>query len=77
YLACRLAGSSPQQCLYVGDAQRDIEAGVQAGMRTLIAAFGYIGEDEQPHCWGADGTVDSPAGVLHWLNRHARLQLYA
>jgi len=65
--ACRLAGSEPAQCVYVGDAQRDIEAGRSAGMHTLVALFGYIEADEDYRKWQADAAVDSPAGILDWL----------
>lgn len=68
--ACETAGSQPQQCLYVGDAERDIEAGQRAGMRTLVALFGYLRDDDQPENWGADGLVKTPAEILSWLNEH-------
>lgn len=66
--ACELCGSRANECLYVGDAERDIVAGRRAGMQTLVALFGYIGEDEQPESWGADGMVESPEAILHWLS---------
>lgn len=65
--AAKEAGLRAEECLYVGDAHRDIEAGRRAGMRTLVALFGYIGKDDQPQTWGADGMVRSPADILHWL----------
>jgi phosphoglycolate phosphatase len=65
--ACRLAGSEPAQCVYVGDAQRDIEAGRNAGMHTLVALFGYVDADDDYRTWQADAAVDSPAGILDWL----------
>ena len=65
--ACRLAGGRPEECLYVGDAQRDIEAGRNAGTATLIALFGYLGEDDHPETWGADGAVAQPSEILEWL----------
>ena len=68
--ACALAGSEPAQCLYVGDAARDIRAGKDAGMRTLVALFGYISKDETPQNWGADGMIHYPREVLDWLNAH-------
>lgn len=68
--ACQLAGSEAQQCLYLGDAARDIEAGKRAGMKTLVALFGYIGEDEQPANWGADGMIAHPAELLDWITAH-------
>ena len=68
--ACTQAGSRVAQCLYVGDAQRDIEAGRQAGMQTLVALFGYIGADEQPQCWGANGMIEHPLQILEWIDAH-------
>jgi phosphoglycolate phosphatase len=67
-LACERAGSQAHECLYVGDAQRDIEAGHNAGMPTLVALFGYIGEEDDPHNWGADALVETPGEILAWLN---------
>lgn len=68
--ACELAGSRPDECVYVGDAARDIEAGIRAGMHTLVALFGYIEPDDEPGTWGADDMVSEPAGILHWIERH-------
>ncbi len=66
-LACRIAGSQAAQCLYVGDAERDIRAGKEAGMTTLVALFGYLAPAERPETWGADGLVASPAAIVSWL----------
>lgn len=66
-LACEQAGSDAAHCLYVGDAERDIEAGRNAGMRTLVALFGYIGEEDRPEAWEADGMVEHALGILDWL----------
>ncbi|MFZ5621226.1 MAG: HAD-IA family hydrolase [Pseudomonadota bacterium] len=66
-LACERAGSQAHECLYVGDARRDIEAGRNAGMATLVALFGYIGDDDDPHGWGADALVERPEDILAWL----------
>ena len=68
WLACRQAGSEPAQCVYVGDAERDIQAGRAAGMRTLVALFGYIDRThDAPELWGADALVHTPAEILDWL----------
>ena len=66
--ACRQAGSKPEQCVYVGDAQRDVEAGKRARMHTLIALFGYFKDDDKPHEWQADGVIKQPGEVLDWLD---------
>lgn len=65
--ACRLTGHDTEECLYLGDATRDIEAGRRAGMRTLAAAFGYLGAEDKPEDWGADGIIHHPAELLDWL----------
>lgn len=53
-LACDIAGVDAYRSIYVGDAARDIEAGLRAGMATIAAAYGYITEDDDPREWGAD-----------------------
>jgi len=54
-------------CLYVGDAERDIIAGRAAGMKTLIAIYGYLGADDTPEHWAADGVIHSLPELLDWL----------
>lgn len=66
--ACAVAHAEASASLYVGDAERDVQAGREAGMKTLVALFGYIGENENPHQWGADGMVQEPLEVLHWID---------
>lgn len=67
-------GVDAAQCVYVGDAERDILAAKAAGMRALVARFGYIGADDTPDAWPADGWIDSPLDVLEWLeDRPARV----
>jgi 2-phosphoglycolate phosphatase len=68
--ACARAGSRPEQCLYVGDAERDILAGRHAGMKTLVALFGYISRHETPERWGADGLIRAPGEILEWIETH-------
>jgi len=67
--ACRLSNSSIDECLYVGDAERDIEAGKKAGMRTLAALYGYIQEEDDIYQWGADAVIDKPEDILTWLQQ--------
>lgn len=42
YLAAAQLGLEPQQCIYVGDHPRDIDAGRNASMYTILAAYGYL-----------------------------------
>ena len=53
-LACDIAGVDAQTSIYVGDAERDIEAGQGAGMATIAAGYGYITADDDPREWDAD-----------------------
>ena len=65
--AARRLGIAPSGCAYVGDDERDIVAGRAAGMRTLAAAWGYLGQGEPVTAWGADLVLSSPADLLNWL----------
>jgi N-acetyl-D-muramate 6-phosphate phosphatase len=65
--AARRLGVAPAACAYVGDDERDIVAGRAAGMQTLAAAWGYLGQGEPVQAWGADGVLESPAALLQWL----------
>lgn len=67
-LACRQARSQAFECLYIGDAQRDIDAGRNAGMHTLIAGFGYVPPDIDIKVWNADGIIAHPQEILAWLD---------
>lgn len=69
--AAKLLGRTPSQCVYVGDAERDITAARKAGMATLVAAFGYIGSDDAPEAWGADAVISTPLEILDWLGVEA------
>lgn len=66
--ACRRLQADPATCAYVGDDLRDIQAGRAAGMATLAAGWGYLGQGEPVHQWGADSLLEQPQGLLQWLN---------
>ena len=69
--AAQLSGVAPGHCVYVGDAERDIVAGRAAGMQTVVAAYGYLGADDQPSQWQAHGIIQHPAELLDWVTlRH-------
>lgn len=67
WYACERVGVAPGRSLYVGDAERDVQAGNRAGMITLIAGFGYLGAEDRPGEWGADGLLARPGDLLGWL----------
>ena len=65
--ACKEANINPSNCVYVGDADRDIQAGKAAGMKTIGALFGYILEDEDPYDWQADIYIQHPEEILNHI----------
>jgi 2-phosphoglycolate phosphatase len=67
YHAAQLISVEPAECLYVGDAERDIQAGNAAGMTTLVALWGYLGENDKPNDWKGHGIVNAPAELIEWL----------
>jgi phosphoglycolate phosphatase len=66
--AARRLGLAPGQCIYVGDDERDIQAGRAAGMLTVAARYGYLGPQASVDAWGADAFIDSPIEVLNLLD---------
>lgn len=67
--ACTILQMQPENCIYVGDAERDIQAGRDAGMKTILAGWGYIGADDTPERWGADATAETPQHVWTQLEK--------
>ena len=63
-LACSQVGVKPENCMYVGDAERDVQAGKAAGMKTVVALFGYIDVTDKPSEWGADALINTPKELL-------------
>ena len=64
--AARRLDLAPQDCWYVGDDLRDIQAGQAAGMATVAAGWGYCGQTE-PLSWGADALAESPLHLVNFL----------
>jgi phosphoglycolate phosphatase len=65
--AAREVGVPPARCVYVGDDLRDVQAGVAAGMPTLVAQWGYLGTGEPCEQWPATGWAKGPLEVLRWV----------
>ena len=63
-MACEQSLVKPEDCLYVGDAERDIEAGNAARMKTVVALWGYIDTTDKPATWGADFAIDHPSELI-------------
>lgn len=67
FFACRQIDVSPKLCIYIGDAERDIQAGKAAGMTTIATLFGYIENPASALQWGADHYVQHADEILPWI----------
>ena len=67
-LAADEIGVHASACVYIGDAPRDIEAGIAAGMRTIAVTYGYIRPHQDPYSWGADAVVRRPHEIQDALD---------
>lgn len=67
--ACEIIGCSNTESIYVGDAERDIEAAKSAKMTAIAALYGYIGEAEDPKVWNADFYIDHPEEIIKLLEK--------
>jgi len=65
--ACEQIHADPQHTVYVGDAERDMQAGRNAGMKTVLAEWGYIAPEDQTETWPFDHRIASPSDLLKLL----------
>ncbi|OIN02086.1 phosphoglycolate phosphatase [Idiomarina sp. MD25a] len=67
YYAAEQLAVDPKDCVYIGDAERDIVAGRNAGMVTVLAEYGYISSTDQPQQWLADYAIAHPNALMELL----------
>jgi phosphoglycolate phosphatase len=65
--AARRLKVDPARCVYVGDDERDIVAGQAAGMGTVAATYGYLGQQADVSRWNAHLHIDAPSALLKFL----------
>jgi N-acetyl-D-muramate 6-phosphate phosphatase len=65
--ALQVCSVDPGDCVYVGDDLRDVQAGQAAGVRTIVAAYGYLAGATDVAGWGADFVIHRPLDLLGWL----------
>jgi len=63
-MACEQAGMTTSEAIYIGDAERDIQAGMAAGMPTVVALYGYLDIHDKPDSWGATYQISKPQQLL-------------
>jgi len=67
--AARRLDVSPERCVYVGDDERAVVAGLAAGMKTVAATYGYLGQKSDASQWGAHATINSALELLQLISR--------
>lgn len=67
--AAQMASVDAAACCYVGDAERDIEAGRRAGMRTICALWGFIDANDQVESWHADHYLQQGEQLLELIEQ--------
>ena len=72
-LACEKIPCHPDEAIYIGDHRRDIEAGKNAGMKTIAAAYGYIDPDDPIANWQADHSINDATQAIQILQHYAGL----
>jgi len=63
---------SPHQIVYVGDASKDVVAATDAGMPSIVAAYGYVPPTENPSTWQASLVVNTVADIFPWLKTNLK-----
>ncbi len=66
--AAKRMGVDAADCWYVGDDLRDIEAAKAAGMVSVAALYGYLGNAASVDQWGADHKINTPQALLNILH---------
>lgn len=62
--AAQRLGVKPERCVYVGDDERDIVAGLAAGMATVAVTYGYLGQQADTSRWGAHASINCVNDLL-------------
>jgi len=65
--ASRRLDLPPALCIYVGDDERDVQAGRAAAMLPIAALYGYLGDGPPPAVWGAAHHIQHPLELLNLL----------
>lgn len=73
FLAIKNLQVQPQDCLFIGDAEQDIIAGNAAGVKTAVALFGYIGDENLALNWPANYFVKKSTDLLPLLKNLYKL----
>lgn len=72
FRAAKLFDIPCEQCIYIGDDERDIVSAQVANMASVVAAYGYCQFDPASKDWGADAIANHPDEIFsiveQWMN---------
>ncbi len=71
-VAAEQIGVAAADCVFVGDALRDVQAARAAGMVPLAVRFGYLDPADHPETWPVEAWLEVPADLLPWLHLSAQ-----
>lgn len=76
YLAAKHLKIDEKQIIYVGDHPRDIDAGRNAKMYTILAAYGYLPLQykDDLNAWHADCIVNDVTTLHQVVNRLVQIE---
>ena len=63
--ACDVLSVEPEQVVYIGDDERDVQAANAANMRSIGALWGYRPLDDDPARWQADALAAIPVDLIY------------
>ncbi len=63
-VAAQRVGAGIVDCVYVGDDERDIQAARAAGLRSVVALWGYRPAEDDPHAWGGDTMAETARDLI-------------
>ncbi|MEY4588590.1 MAG: hypothetical protein RL497_666 [Pseudomonadota bacterium] len=69
-LACEQLNCSPDDVIYIGDHQRDIECGSRAGMKTIAVGYGFTQTADEHTQWGATFNVAQASEIWPLIQHH-------
>lgn len=65
--AARRLGVAADDCWYIGDHRRDVQAAQAAGMTAIAVGYGYLEENDDIRTWPADGWFETPQALIQAL----------
>ena len=73
HLACKITNAKPSNAFFIGDHRIDIEAGKNAGMKTIAVGYGYVPLNESEKEWEADFCVMEASEIKNHLKKESWL----